>query len=388
MQFIKHICIFILVFQLIGCKTNNEGTYQISGTINGLDTGTISIVEWTGNGDEFIIDQTTIKDGTFSFSGKMLHSKPVNILINEVYGFSFFLEPEDIMITIDSFPKIEEEFTVLKPIIKGGIENQSYQSFSRTRDSIKALPRFKKIDKLIERYAVALKNNNEQEIYAIEETLNAIETEQYTLLHNTRKTFILNHPKAIAAPYVLLHEGDGMSTEVFTEEELEAMITNFDSSIAYSSDYKECVHNLEVIKKLAIGKTAPDFTLQNQSNIPVSLKDYRGKVVLLDFWTYWCAPCVDEFPYLKELYGNYKNKGFEIISISDDPDIDSWKKALTENNLPWTQCIIASDKETDVSRSYYIEALPTKYLIGKNGEILDKNPDRETLENILKSKLN
>lgn len=86
-----------------------------------------------------------------------------------------------------------------------------------------------------------------------------------------------------------------------------------------------------------IGKTVEDFTATDLEGKPISLKQYRGKVVLLDFWAVWCGPCIAEMPNLKKVYDLYKNKGFDIIGVSLDDDESKLREYLKENQITWRQ---------------------------------------------------
>jgi len=115
-----------------------------------------------------------------------------------------------------------------------------------------------------------------------------------------------------------------------------------------------------------VGTSAPDFNLVDVNGKVVTLKQFRGKVVFLDFWAPWCDPCREELPALDALYKKYSNDGLEIIGI----DIDSSEKLLTEflQKVPVTFTILI-DKKNVVRRGYSFRTLPTAFIIGKDGVI-------------------
>ena len=98
-------------------------------------------------------------------------------------------------------------------------------------------------------------------------------------------------------------------------------------------------------------------------------KQYRGKVVLVDFWATWCGPCRREMPHVKALYEKYKEKGFDIVAVSLDRDLDALAQYLKENNIAWTN--LAGDETQELAKKYGVRGIPTMMLIDQTGKIID-----------------
>ncbi len=115
-----------------------------------------------------------------------------------------------------------------------------------------------------------------------------------------------------------------------------------------------------------IGTSASDFSLIDVNGKVVTLKQFRGKVVFIDFWAPWCDICREELPALDALYTKYSNDGLEIIGI----DIDSSEKRLTEflQKVPVAFTILV-DKKSVIRKGYNLRTLPTACIIGKDGVI-------------------
>jgi thiol-disulfide isomerase/thioredoxin len=114
-------------------------------------------------------------------------------------------------------------------------------------------------------------------------------------------------------------------------------------------------------------KAAPDFTLKDADGKPVSLADYKGKVVLLDFWATWCGPCKIEIPWLIEFQRNYKDRGFTVIGVSMDEE--GWevvKPYITRKMVNYP--VVIGDEKLDQLYGG-IESLPTAVFIDKEGRI-------------------
>jgi peroxiredoxin len=131
--------------------------------------------------------------------------------------------------------------------------------------------------------------------------------------------------------------------------------------------------------KLAIGSEAPDFTLETPAGASVSLSSFKGKCVLIDFWASWCAPCRAANPNMVKLYKKFKDKNFTILGVSLDKDKDSWTTAIKKDNLTWTQVSDLKYWSSPVAKLYNVEAIPYSVLIDKDGKIVAKGLEPDSL---------
>ena len=126
---------------------------------------------------------------------------------------------------------------------------------------------------------------------------------------------------------------------------------------------------LKADSKLAmIGKSAPDFSSTDINGNPITLKDYRGKVVLLDFWATWCGPCIAEMPNVKKIYNTHKDMGFVVIGISLDNDASEVCDFLKECELPWRQ--IFDGQDGHLKKLFQIRGIPSLWLIDREGKVI------------------
>ena len=117
------------------------------------------------------------------------------------------------------------------------------------------------------------------------------------------------------------------------------------------------------------GDTAPKFTVTADSGIKISPASFGGKLMLLNFWATWCAPCVQEVPSLNELQKQLANSGLVVVGISVDRNENSYKNFLKRFNIAFQT---VRDPEENISASYGTYRFPETYLIDKNGKVLQK----------------
>ncbi len=122
-------------------------------------------------------------------------------------------------------------------------------------------------------------------------------------------------------------------------------------------------------KKQPNSSLAPDFTLQTLDGQEIALSKLKGKVILLDFWATWCAPCRESIPHLIQLYKANQKDGLEVIGMNmDRGDTDTVRHFVKSMDIPYPIAITSQD----VERSYGVTGLPTTILIDKDGKIRER----------------
>ena len=114
------------------------------------------------------------------------------------------------------------------------------------------------------------------------------------------------------------------------------------------------------------GSAAPDFTLKSNSGENLKLSEFRGEVVLINFWASWCGPCRQEMPVLDELHRQYKALGFTVLGVNVEEDSSAARKLLEEVKISFP---IMFDNNSVVSKQYDVIAMPSTVLVDRNGNM-------------------
>ena len=151
---------------------------------------------------------------------------------------------------------------------------------------------------------------------------------------------------------------------------------------------RQLVNKVNATKRIAIGAIAPGFVSTDTLGRKVALKSYRGKYTLIEFWASWCAPCREESPTLVRLYHQYKDKGFEILSVSIDKNTTQWKNAIRQDGYSWGNACDLNGYGGPTAALYTVTAIPNSFLLDRNGKIVAKNLRGKNLENKLAELMN
>lgn len=135
------------------------------------------------------------------------------------------------------------------------------------------------------------------------------------------------------------------------------------------------------------GDMAPEIALPSVNGDTLRLSALKGKVVLLDFWASWCGPCRSSNKELVKIYSKYKDKGFEIFGVSLDDSKKDWLRAIKKDKIDWIQVMDTGGFASKVAQRWLIYAIPTSYLIDKDGKLIAMDLSGKGLEKALKDLL-
>lgn len=271
---------------------------------------------------------------------------------------------------------IDEQIRELQAEIKDYPDNFTarFAYWVKRLDKVKKYDELQKTKKEFENYYAGLKNKYKDNYDVLNIEVRTYDQYRYTLgrLYNNE--------------YMMV---DRIYKDLISEIPVDKMSTQ----VKRSYDIIKRNEEGQKFSESAVGKDAPDFEFETIKGEKMKLSGFKGKFVLLDFWGTWCGPCVGEIPNLVKAYKQFKDKGFEIISISSDfingkKDKDYLKKFTDEKEMTWNHVLDAGM----IHQTYRINHWPTLYLVGKDGKIIrNENVLRgqnleKTLQEVLEEK--
>ncbi len=187
-----------------------------------------------------------------------------------------------------------------------------------------------------------------------------------------QKKYITDHPASFGSLFLL-----SRMENLYTTGDYETAFNNLSDEYKNNTIAQKIAKRIEFLSPTAVGKPAVNFIRKDKDGNEINLAQYKGKLVLLDFWGSWCGPCRASHPHLKELYKEYKNKGFEIIAIANetaktaDEQKAKWLEAIQKDEISWIHILNNDGAEIqNIVKDYRVTAFPTKILLDKDGKIL------------------
>lgn len=357
---IKKILELLLIIGMYACSD----TCYVNGHIEGMRGNVEVFVLRLFNGKCDTVICSIAKNGIFQFEmSKKFLGEAYELQFGNLPGRPlFFAEVGDIQINgqVDS---------LFFAIARGTYNNDEWQVYQKLVRQI-----LSQREKAISAPGMRELNREEREI-----TSKLIMKEYDKLLINAQNQFV-GDGRSVAALFSCWNNHLTMELE-----ELSEILSKFDKMLYTNRYYMEMSKRLETLQRVSPGAIAPFFSVTSLEGNVITLKDFRGKYVILDFWASWCIPCRAESQYIKRIYHKLHSKGLEVFSISCDTDENSWRKIVKQDSMAWNQGILLGDNKRTVYELYGITVIPAIWVIDPEGKIIAKDLRGEKLEDFCHS---
>ena len=317
--------------------------------------------------DKVITDSATVDNGAFKFTGTA--TDPIRaqlVLDHKGEGLAKLGRNADVVVV---YLEKGDIGLAAKDSVKNAVftgsklndENMAYKALTQAPD--------KDIAMLNAEYLSAPddKKNDQDFKDGLQARYNKIMETKQAL----QQQFIKQYPDSYISLLVLM-EQSGHDIDVAA---VEPVYKSLSANVRATAAGVEFAKAIDAARATSVGAMAPVFTQNDVNDKPVSLTDFHGKYVLVDFWASWCGPCRGENPNVVKAYNQYKDKNFTVLGVSlDRPGKkDDWLAAIKADGLAWTQVSDLKFWDNDVAKLYGIKSIPQNYLLDPTGKIIGKN---------------
>jgi peroxiredoxin len=377
MKRIKELLLFLVlsVPGIICAQSAGPGKYVIKGKTDPA----AKILKVYMMGIRAGIDSASVANGNFEIKGSIEIPRSMSLIFDkggkgfysnqtkpeDTRGVFFFLEPGLITVEVPDTGSI---------VVKGGKENVAFKREQQLLVPMET--RLQKMKAALRTLPEEKKPGLKAEIWSITKQVNRLllqfakeNRDSYITLEIIADRFIWKKPDA----------------EEFSA--VEDLYNTFTPSFKRRAGATKIAKLISAVKTTTIGSIALDFSNRDTLGKLVSLHEFKGKYVLVDFWASWCKPCRAENPVMAKCYEAFKDKNFTVLAVSIDKrkDKDLWLKAVKDDHLPYPQLW---DPDGKTAGTYNIQFVPANFLLDPEGRIVGRNLRGPELDKKLHELLN
>ncbi len=365
---------------LSGCNRGSSNTFIVEGSISGTEVRRVTFYQ-LGVKESKELGEATLKgNGAFRFE----------VPLDETDFFYLSADNDDYIVLIGT----PGEKVNLQA--EGWSMGQTYNVSGSTESVLLRNYRkdyYNNLNALAEANRTLMKSRSKDNYADIHASLTKHMEQLFDEQRQLAKDFIRSNPGSMAS-LIVINDKFGQR-RLFDDNDHEIMeLLDTGLMESYPGNSHALEHHIRVEglseyeaakETLSQGNMAPLFCLPPAEGNKVCLEDFRGKVVLIDFWASWCMPCRRANPAMRKLYDDFHGEGFEILGVSLDENRDEWLQAMEEDAIIWTQVSDLKGTKSPVAKLYRIEKIPTTLLLDKEGKIVGADLSRRELEKQIKA---
>jgi peroxiredoxin len=361
--------ILLALTPIVSCNSQNtNGTSKgvtISGALTNIKPQTKIYFDNLGSQQATPIDSTVIdNNGKFKFTPSISEQSYYRIRVDQQNFVNLLIDVKDNIDLTGDATKLSDTYT-----IKGSPTSELLKDLNTHLQGF-----YKDINGLQKTF-----DENRGKPGINDDSLTKVLQAKYLIVNTDKedyaRKFINEHPTSLVALAAISNLNQDSEFPVY--KQLDKTLFAAMPNSKYVIDFHNKVTSLA---KLAIGSEAPEFEVNDPLGKPIKLSSFRGKIVLVDFWASWCGPCRAENPNVVKAYTGYHDKGFEVLGVSLDKTKENWEKAIMADGLKWTQVSDLQYWNSPLAKLYNVTAIPTNFLLDKNGIIIGKSLRGDDLE--------
>lgn len=365
-----------------------QTSYDIKGTVKGFRSGTVKLMR--NNQDDrtqTMVATAPVNRGRFELKGKLEAPEMMTVVLEPGnWSFNILADKGTVTVSADTTGAEHYDYSsygldkgaMIKKIKETG--SAAFDDWMKYQDD----PGQKQFDAafadLHQKFNAAGSDIDEQ--YRIRDKMDSVSA----LLHDWQlkkiKAYVDQNPSSVAGIY-MFNQLYQMVSGTMSYAELNGMLNKFTGEAARTPVYKSLLASRVRLSAVQPGNIAPDFTLLRPDSSKFTLSETKGKYMLIDFWASWCHPCRQAIPHWKEVYARYHDKGFDMVSVSDDSKWADWVKAMAQEKMPWTQVIDefpVKNMPARVGSLYMTTFIPFYVLLDREGHILVYSGDEAKID--------